>query len=188
MVPTLQQLLVAHCPADADEARSLTTMLDLLPRLAKPLSRHQAEAHFTASALLVDDDAGKVVLLHHVKLRRWLQPGGHAEPDDGGLMHLTALREAREETGCQVRLYHSTPTLLDVDVHLIPARADEPAHQHLDLRFLVMAENPRQLTVNADESSAIGWFPFDEAAALVDDKALKRLIRKGRDVLSTRDQ
>jgi hypothetical protein len=51
-----------------------------------------------------------------------------------------------------------------------------------------MAENPRQLTVNADESSAIGWFTFNEAAALVDDKALKRLIRKGRDVLSPRDQ
>ena len=65
MVPTLQQLLVAHRPADADEARSLTTMLDLLPRLAKPLSRYKAEAHFTASALLVDVSAEKMALLYH---------------------------------------------------------------------------------------------------------------------------
>lgn len=178
MPPTLQALLDAHLPADAAEAHSLAEMRRLLPRLAQPFSRHQPAAHFTASALLVDVEAGKIALLHHAKLRRWLQPGGHAEPDDGGLMHVTALREAREETGCEVRLHDPTPTLLDVDVHLIPARGDEPAHHHLDLRFLMVAEDPRRLTLNADESSAVGWFGFDEAIALVDDEALRRLIRK----------
>jgi hypothetical protein len=34
--------------------------------------------------------------------------------------------------------------------------------------------------LNAEESSAVGWFGFDEAIALVDDDALRRLIRKGR--------
>ena len=88
--------------------------------------------------------------------------------------------EAREETGCEVRLYDPTPTLLDVDVHPIPARGDEPAHHHLDLRFLMVAEDPQSLKLNAEESSAVGWFGFDEAIALVDDDALQRLIRKGR--------
>ena len=88
--------------------------------------------------------------------------------------------EAREETGCEVRLYDPTPTLLDVDVHHIPARGDEPAHHHLDLRFLMVAEDPQRLKLNAEESSAVGWFGFDEAIALVDDDALQRLIRKGR--------
>ncbi len=179
MPPSLQALLDAHVPAAAAEAQSVAEMRRLLPRLDQPLSRHQHEAHFTASALVVDLDAGKIALLHHAKLRRWLQPGGHAEPGDGGLMHLTALREAREETGCEVRLYDPTPTLLDVDVHPIPARGDEPSHHHLDLRFLMVAEDPRRLTLNADESSAVGWFGFDEAIALVDDEALQRLIRKG---------
>jgi 8-oxo-dGTP pyrophosphatase MutT (NUDIX family) len=177
---SLQRLLDAHRPEDADEAQSLAEMRRLLPSLAQPLSRRQADAHFTASALVVDTDAGKVALLHHAKLRRWLQPGGHAEPGDGGSMYLTALREAREETGCEVRLHEAAPSLIDVDVHPIPARAGEPAHRHLDLRFLLVAEDPRQLTLNADESSALGWFTFDDAAALVDDDALRRLIVKGR--------
>ncbi len=180
MPPSLQDLLDAHLPADADEARSLDEMRRLLPHLAQPFSRHQPEAHFTASALVVDVKAGKIALLHHAKLRRWLQPGGHAEPDDGGLVHLTALREAREETGCEVRLYDPTPMLLDVDVHPIRARGDEPAHHHLDLRFLMVAEDPQRLNLNAEESSAVGWFGFDEAIALVDDDALQRLIQKGR--------
>ena len=180
MTPTLHTLLDAHVPQDPDEARSLAGMRRLLPRLDQPFSRHQPEAHFTASALVVDVDAGKIALLNHAKLRHWLQPGGHAEPGDGGYMHVTALREAREETGCEVRLYDPTPSLLDVDVHPIPARGDEPAHHHLDLRFLMVAEDPQRLTLNAEESSAVGWFGFDEAIALVDDEALRRLIRKGR--------
>mgnify|MGYP003340714918 CR=1 FL=1 len=185
MPDTLQRLLDAHSPEDADEARSVDEMRRLLPQLAEPLSRRQADAHFTASALVVDADAGKVALLHHAKLQRWLQPGGHAEPVDDGLMHLTALREAREETGCEVRLHEAVPALLDVDVHPIPARADEPAHLHLDLRFLLVAEDPRRLTLNADEASALAWFAFDDATALVDDDALRRLIRKGRRALGS---
>lgn len=54
------------------------------------------------------------------KLQRWLQSGGHAEPVDQGLMHLAALREARAETGCEVRLHEAAPSLIDVDIHPIP--------------------------------------------------------------------
>jgi hypothetical protein len=43
------------------------------------------------------------------KLQRCLQSGGHAEPVDQGLMHLAALREARAETGCEVRLHEAAP-------------------------------------------------------------------------------
>jgi len=179
----LHTLLDAHLPADAEEAHSLAEMRRLLPTLDQPFSRHQPEAHFTASALLVDVEAGRIALLNHAKLRRWLQPGGHAEPGDGGFMHVTALREAHEETGCEVRLYDPTPTLLDVDVHTIPARGDEPAHQHLDLRFLMVAEDPHRLSLNAAEATAVQWLPFDEALARADDAALRRAIRKARDVV-----
>lgn len=176
----LLETLKAYVSCDADESRSLAEMHRLLTQLEYPLSRHQTGAHFTASALVVDLKAGHVALLHHAKLRKWLQPGGHAESIDGGLMHQTALREAREELGCEVRLFHPTPTLLDVDVHLIPSRADEPAHYHLDLRFLVVAEHPESITLNAAEATAVRWLSFDDAIALVGDTALQRLIRKGR--------
>ena len=179
----LFELLDAHAPSDADEARSLAEMRALLPQLEQPLSRHQARAHFTASALVVDLEAGRIAMLLHAKLKKWLQPGGHAESIDAGLMHRTALREAKEETGCDVRLFEPTPTLLDVDVHWIPARADEPAHQHLDLRYLVVAENPQNLTLNVDEANAVQWLSFDAALSLAEDAALRRMIRKGWDAL-----
>lgn len=173
-------LLDAHRPEDADEAHSLEEIRRWLPRLSEPFSRHQADAHLTASALVVDASSGRIALLHHAKLRRWLQPGGHVEPTDAGIMHRAALREAQEETGCEVRLHDPTPTLLDVDVHGIPVRPDEPAHLHLDLRFLLTTDDAHRLTADPAESSAIGWFTFEAALAKVDDGALQRLIRKGR--------
>jgi len=179
----LLRLLEAHTPEDADEAHSLAEMRRMLPQLAHPLSRNQMPAHFTASALLVDIEAGRVALLHHAKLDKWLQPGGHAEAIDEGLMHHAALREATEETGCAVRLYHDPPTLLDVDVHRIPARADEPAHHHLDLRFLVVAKDPQAVALNAAESFAVQWFSFDAAMSRAADPPLGRMIRKARSIL-----
>ncbi|MEY3136954.1 MAG: hypothetical protein RL580_686 [Pseudomonadota bacterium] len=179
----LLRLLEAHTPEDADEARSLAEMRRMVPQLAHPLSRNQMPAHFTASALLVDIEAGRVALLHHAKLDKWLQPGGHAEAIDEGLMHHAALREATEETGCAARLYHDPPTLLDVDVHRIPARADEPAHHHLDLRFMVVAKDPQALALNAAESFAVQWFSLDAAMSRAADPPLRRMIRKARSIL-----
>ena len=176
----LVELLNAHVPEGAEEIHSLEVMRTTMTQLDRPLSRDQAHAHFTASALVIDIEAGRVALLHHAKLKKWLQPGGHIESIDGGLMHRAALREAKEETGCDVRLYHPYPSLLDVDVHLIPARAEEAAHYHLDLRFLVVAENPESLSLNVTESFAVQWFSFDAAISLAEDAALRRLIRKGR--------
>ena len=92
-----------------------------------------------STALVVTPNGSKVCLVLHAKLGRWLQPGGHAEAADGGVMERTALREAREETGCEVVLHPTAPRPFDVDVHVIPARKDTPAHQHLDVREGVLA-------------------------------------------------
>ena len=100
----------------------------------------------------------RVLLLHHRKLDRWLQPGGHAEPGEADGEEV-ALREAREETGiAALRLHPDAPRPLDVDVHAIPARGSEPAHLHLDLRYVVIAP---------DERRALTVCERDQRAALV---------------------
>ena len=122
----------------------------------------------------------RVLLLHHRKLRRWLQPGGHAEPGerDG---EAVALREAREETGIEgLDLHPSAPRPLDVDVHPIPARGDEPAHRHLDLRYLVVAPDDAILRRLASEARALRWFGWTELESLDLDPGLRRALRAAR--------
>jgi 8-oxo-dGTP pyrophosphatase MutT (NUDIX family) len=167
----LTALLALHEPADAEEARDLETMRGYAATLGDPFSRHEPEAHFTASAVVVDGAGARTVLVHHAKSGLWFQPGGHIEPDDSSLA-ATALREAREETGLDVVLHEAG--LLDVDVHWIAW--DE--HYHLDLRFLAVASGT--LAPDAAEVRAAEWLTWDEALARLDETALRRALRKAR--------
>jgi 8-oxo-dGTP pyrophosphatase MutT (NUDIX family) len=164
-------LLAAHEPADAEEAADLDRMRAWAVALEQPCSRDQPGAHFTASAVVVDDTAVRTLLVHHRKSGSWFQPGGHFEPGDGSPAE-AALREAREETGLDVRL--AAPGLLDVDVHWIPW--DE--HYHLDLRFLVVARG--ELAPDRAEVHAAEWLTWEEAFARLDEPALRRALTKAR--------
>ena len=145
-------------------------MLQLAADLAEPFSREQLPAHFTASAAVIAPERGLVCLVDHVKLGRRLQPGGHVEPDDDGPAQ-AALREVREETGLEVRLHPFAPRPFDVDIHEFPERDGQPAHLHLDLRYLVVGEG--EPTVEGAH-----WLAVEDALAATEEPALRRLLGK----------
>lgn len=180
MNAALQALLSSHSPADDKERADLEAMRSWAASLPSPFSREQLPGHFTGSAVVVTPDGAQVCLVLHAKLHRWLQPGGHADAADGGDMAQTALREAREETGCRVRLHSSAARPLDVDVHVIPARKTEPEHRHLDVRFLVVAENPEALAHDPNESHGAQWLSWADALAKADEAPLRRMLEKAR--------
>ena len=99
------------------------------------------EGHITGSAWILSADHRQALLTHHRKLDRWLQLGGHSDGESDPRQ--VALREAQEESGlARFRFLPeaSDPLPLDLDVHPIPAFGGEPAHLHLDVRFLLVAE------------------------------------------------
>lgn len=132
--------------------------------------RSNRVGHFTGSSWLVSEDGHRVLLMHHRKLDRWLQPGGHAdgEVDLAGV----ALREAREETG--VAGLHVEGTVFDIDRHVIPARGDESEHWHYDVRYVVRAGADERFVLNA-ESRGLAWRPVIDVA---DDESLDASLRR----------
>jgi 8-oxo-dGTP pyrophosphatase MutT (NUDIX family) len=180
----LHVLLRRHAPADAKETSDLSEILAFLDRHPDPFDRGIAEGHLTGSAVVVSATGDRVLLLHHRKLGRWLQPGGHGESGERE-GEAIALREAREETGIEGLILHpSAPRPLDVDVHPIPARGDEPAHRHLDLRYLVVAPRDARLHRLAAEARALRWFTWAELATLDLDPSLRRALRAARTLMS----
>jgi 8-oxo-dGTP pyrophosphatase MutT (NUDIX family) len=136
--------------------------------------RARLAGHFTGSAWVVSADGQRVLLMHHRKLDRWLQLGGHADGD----VHLprVALREAEEESGL-VDLAVD-PAILDLDRHAIPARGSEPEHWHYDVRFVVRATGSEEFVLN-EESLALAWKPVaDIAEDPAADESLRRMARK----------
>jgi 8-oxo-dGTP pyrophosphatase MutT (NUDIX family) len=181
----LLRALEAHAPADAREAADLERILAFVRRHPDPFDRSIPEGHLTGSAFIVGSEGARVLLLHHRKLDRWLQPGGHAEPGEGSA-EAVALREAHEETGIDgLRLDDGAPRPLDIDVHDIPARPGEPAHLHLDLRYLVTAPPGSSPRRQAEESNDLRWFAWHELASLDLDAGLRRALGKARRVLGS---
>lgn len=168
----LLDLLQDHVAADADEATDLARIRALIRESAAPTSRDQfAPGHLTASAVLVDPARERTLLIKHRKLGLWLQPGGHFEPDEV-VPAAAALREVQEETGLEGRALE----LLDVDVHAIPARKQDPAHEHFDLRFLV--EVPPSGAFAGDGADAVRWLRPREFADYDLDPGLRRALSK----------
>jgi 8-oxo-dGTP pyrophosphatase MutT (NUDIX family) len=169
--------LDAHACADAKEARDVAFVREFLRR--HPSDAHlrtQGEGHLTGSGFVLDARRGSVLLLHHRKLGRWLQPGGHGEGESDP--RRIALREIEEETGLSPEVLSAFPDtrLLDVDVHAIPGRPGEPGHLHLDLRYGFVAGVGVQARLS-HESRELRWFPLDALPADA-DPALLRAVRK----------
>jgi 8-oxo-dGTP pyrophosphatase MutT (NUDIX family) len=178
----LLKILEAHTPADLQEEEHLARMLAWAKGLADPFARTTLPVHFTGSALVATTDGSGVWLVHHLKLYRWLQPGGHTEPQDLSPLD-TAMREALEETGLEVSPHPGITGALDVDVHLIPARKTEPEHFHADVRFLLQARNEERVTAQEDEALAVRRFDWDDALSRVGESeaAFRRMSKKGRE-------
>jgi 8-oxo-dGTP pyrophosphatase MutT (NUDIX family) len=143
-------------PDDAATA----TFADFLRQGTDVFERSRQDGHFTGSSWLVSADGTRVVLMHHRKLGRWLQPGGHADGDPD--LARVALREAEEETGL-VDLFVE-PAIFDLDRHWIPARGSEPGHWHYDVRHVVRARGSEAFVSN-EESLALAWRDIGEVVA-----------------------
>lgn len=185
---------------------SYDAAMDFLPRLDRIITRYRAEiaspreylsllrwqleqghaldsrdtfpGHLTTSAFVLSSDHAWVLLIDHVVIGRWLQPGGHWEA--AAQFHLSAAREAIEETGVQgLRLHpwHGSEDLpFTIDSHDVPGKParGEPDHVHHDLQYLFLADPDLPLVPQEEEVHAAAWKPL-EALAEIAPRALARI-------------
>ncbi|GAA1480906.1 NUDIX hydrolase [Gordonia sinesedis] len=174
--------------AEQDSLRH--TYLAFLAAAPDGCLRRSAPGHLTASAIVFDASRRHVLLTLHPRVGRWIQLGGHAEPDDASLPD-AARREAREESGID-DLELDNPDLnagiVHVHTHPITCSLGVPT-RHLDVRFAVVAaptaDGALPTIRRSDESDDLQWWPVDalpedagdDIATLID----AALARPGRD-------
>ncbi|GAB3621942.1 NUDIX hydrolase [Mariniluteicoccus endophyticus] len=165
--------LEAWEPADELQGGLRRTFLRHLDDTYEGWSRDCPGAHLTGSAIVVSPDAGRVLLVMHKRLGRWLQTGGHVEADDADL-GAAALREAREESG--LRTLELVPGILQLDRHEVPCGTVRPTF-HLDVRYLAIGD-PVEEPVVSDESEEVRWFDAD--ALPETDESVTSLVQEAR--------
>ncbi len=166
--------LRVYVAADDREERMRERMLAFVEAQPDAFERSCLIGHITASAWIVDRDRNRALLTHHRKLGKWLQLGGHTDGDAD--VRAAALREAREESGL-ASLRFVSPSIYDLDIHRIPARGDEPEHEHFDVRFALEADATEPFVISA-ESHDLAWIALDALSGYGADESVLRLARK----------
>ncbi|TLV01140.1 NUDIX hydrolase [Dyadobacter luticola] len=171
---SLLALLDSYQPEKGEEEKMYQDTIAFVRENENCFERTLLKGHVTASGWVLSEDKSDVLLMHHRKLDKWFQPGGHCDGDPD--VEDVARKEVWEETGIQ-HLEVLKNGIYDVDVHLIPANKDIPAHYHYDIRFVFQMQDEQPILVNS-ESRDVQWVPVGEVHKLNNSESIMRMVRK----------
>lgn len=163
---TLTEQIRSYQPMNEQEDRDKELILHCLETEKNIFTRQNRLAHMTASAWIVNPERTKVLMAYHNIYHSWSWLGGHADGETDLLK--VALKEAREESG----IHHVKPVseqiysleVLTVDGH-VKRGEYVSSHLHLNVTYLLQAEETDVLHIKEDENSNVGWFSLEDAVA-----------------------
>lgn len=162
----IRAAIAAYSPFNEQEAADKALILDFLQKNPDAFSRTNRIAHMTASAWVVNPARDRVLMVYHKIYDSWSWTGGHADGEED--LAAVALREVREETGVRSARLLSEEIFslesLTVDGHEKHG-AYVPSHLHLNVTYLLEADDRDPLTVCEEENSGVRWFTLDGALA-----------------------
>jgi 8-oxo-dGTP pyrophosphatase MutT (NUDIX family) len=155
--------------------------------IVNPMAHIHEKIDFTVAIFVVHD--GKVLLIHHRKLDKWLPLGGHIELDEDP--EQAALREAKEESGLDVELLGERPPTTSpgtraligprfLDIHRI-----NETHEHIGMIYWARPKNGK-LALAVEEHHDIRWCDLCELEKLTPpmSDAVKWYCRKAIEEIS----
>ena len=176
----IYEQIKAYRPWNAQERQDQALILAFLERNPDAFYRSNLLAHMTASAWVVNPQRSKTLMVYHRIYDSWSWAGGHADGEENLLA--VALREVREETGVQ-RLRPVTEEIYSLEVLTVDGHEKHgkfvPSHLHLNVTYLLEAEENQTLRVCEAENSGVAWFSLTDAlAASTEPWFVERIYKK----------
>lgn len=154
----------AYRPLCAQEERDRAVMLGWLSCQPDAFSRENLVAHMTASAWVVNPGRTRALMIYHNLYDSWAWMGGHADGDRDLLA--VALREVREESGL-ARVEPLCEEIFSLEILTVDGHVKRgqyvPSHLHMNVTYLLEADESQALAVKPDENSGVRWFELDKA-------------------------
>lgn len=175
----LRELISTYVPKTENEAADRRVMLRCIDTFPDILTRENEIAHFTASSWIVNPARTHVLMCFHNIYKHWSWTGGHADGEED--LKSVALREAAEETGIKdARLV--SDEIYSLETITVPAHIKRgrfvPAHLHLNLTWLLEADDAQALTCKPDENSGVKWIPIGEVLSVANEAEMLPIYSK----------
>lgn len=175
----LRKEIEHYLPYNCEEEKDKEMILKYMDTFDDVLTRNNEIGHFTSSCWIVNKEKTKVLMAYHNIYDSWAWTGGHAD-GDGDLLHVS-LKEAKEETGLKdVRPLSDeifSLEVLGVDGHIKRGKYVS-SHIHLNITYLLCADEKEMTHIKADENSAVKWFALDEAVIASNEPYMKKIYSK----------
>ncbi|RYY17436.1 MAG: NUDIX domain-containing protein, partial [Chitinophagaceae bacterium] len=172
----LLKLLKSYHTADPDENDMLAQTINFVQNNRDCFQRTLLTGHVTGSAWILNNEVTHTLLIHHRKLDKWFQPGGHCDGNHDVMR--VAAKEAIEETGLAVIPVNEN--IFDIDIHEIPGRPGIPAHLHYDIRYVFKAPMTNEELVLNEEVKALRWIALGDVHRFNASRSIVRMVEKSR--------
>lgn len=180
----LKENLEKYVPYNEQEEVDKEVMLSYINNFDNVLTRENQYGHFTSSAFVLNKERTKILMAYHKIYDSWAWVGGHSD-GDSDLLHV-AMKEAKEETGIK----NVTPISENIySLEIITVNGHEKrgkyvaSHVHLNVTYLLEADESEEIHIKEDENSGVKWIPIDkilEASSeqWVRDRIYAKIINK----------
>ena len=182
----IDQAIASFVPFNEQESQDKALILHCLKNEADVFTRKNTLAHMTASAWVINQNHDKALMVYHNIYQSWSWLGGHADGDENLLA--VALREIQEESGL-TKLKPIQNSIFSLEVLTVDGHEKHghyvSSHLHLNVTYLIEADDQEKLAIKEDENSGVRWFSLEGAiAASTEPWFQKRIYRKLNDKLA----
>jgi 8-oxo-dGTP pyrophosphatase MutT (NUDIX family) len=171
--------LKQYIPTNEQEHIDQQAMIAFIERNPDVLNRSNKVAHMTSSAIVLNEKMDKVLFAHHNIYNAWGWVGGHNDGDSDCLQ--VAIKEAKEETGVKY-IYPYSEEILGIDIIHVTNHYKHGEyvsdHLHLNITYLLIANDEETLVISKNENSDVAWFPIDTVLDIVDEERMKPVYLK----------
>ena len=165
-----------YLPFNEQEQKDKELILKLIKE-ENILTRDNKYYHFTSSAWVVSPDFKKVLMVYHNIYNSWSWMGGHADGESDLLK--VAIKEVKEESGLK-HLEILSPNIFSLEVLCVDGHEKKgkyiPSHLHLNVTYLLMAEECDELAIKPDENSGVEWIDINYIDKRVTEEWMKKRI------------
>ena len=183
-IDSLKASIEKFIPYNEQEEVEKKIMLNYINDFDDVLTRQNEYGHFTSSAFVLNKERTKILIIYHKIYNSWAWVGGHSDGDNDLLY--VAMKEAKEETGIK----NVKPISEDIySLEIINVNGHEKrgkyvgSHVHLNVTYLLEADENEEIRIKGDENSGVKWVPIDEilnttSEVWVRDRVYAKIIDK----------